>query len=191
MGKNGITEQQKFNYGKHREKYQKEIFQLIEDIKNIPDDKKSEEINNYFVIKLYTLLKNFGIYKDYDIYNTIEYFKKEEAIFYQKLEEYLSDVNNKRKIYKSLFIIKNQILNIRDFSSNGFYQDFLDDLKSEMGLMIKTKYNNFIEPSIYNCSEDFSSIDYKHFDMKYEDNQAINKKVLAEYKRLAIGGTNA
>lgn len=191
MGKNGITEQQKFNYGKHREKYQKEIFQLIEDIKNIPNDKKSEEINNYFVIKLYTLLKNFGIYKDYDIYNTIEYFKKEEAIFYQKLEEYLSDVNNKRKIYKSLFIIKNQILNIRDFSSNGFYQDFLDDLKSEMGLMIKTKYNNFIEPSIYNCSEDFSSIDYKHFDMKYEDNQAINKKVLAEYKRLAIGGSNA
>lgn len=191
MGKNGITEQQRFNYGKHREKYQKEIFQLIEDIKNIPNDKKSEEINNYFVIKLYTLLKNFGIYKDYDIDNTIEYFKKEEAIFYQKLEEYLSDVNNKRKIYKSLFIIKNQILNIRDFSSNGFYQDFLDDLKSEMGLMIKTKYNNFIEPSIYNCSEDFSSIDYKHFDMKYEDNQAINKKVLAEYKRLAIGGSNA
>ena len=191
MGKNGITEQQKFNYGKHREKYQKEIFQLIEDIKNIPNDKKSEEINNNFVIKLYTLLKNFGIYKDYDIYNTIEYFKKEEAIFYQKLEEYLSDVNNKRKIYKSLFIIKNQILNIRDFSSNGFYQDFLDDLKSEMGLMIKTKYNNFIEPSIYNCSEDFSSINYKHFDMKYEDNQAINKKVLAEYKRLAIGGSNA
>lgn len=191
MGKNGIPEQQKFNYGKHREKYQKEIFQLIEDIKNIPNDKKSEEINNYFVIKLYTLLKNFGIYKDYDIYNTIEYFKKEEAIFYQKLEEYLSDVNNKRKIYKSLFVIKNQILNIRDFSSNGFYQDFLDDLKSEMGLMIKTKYNNFIEPSIYNCSEDFSSIDYKHFDMKYEDNQAINKKVLAEYKQLAIGGSNA
>ena len=99
MGKNRIPEQQKFNYGKHREKYQKEIFQLIEDIKNIPNDKKSEEINNYFVIKLYTLLKNFGIYKDYDIYNTIEYFKKEEAIFYQKLEEYLSDVNNKRKIY--------------------------------------------------------------------------------------------
>lgn len=191
MGKNGIPEQQKFNYGKHREKYQKEIFQLIEDIKNIPNDKKSEEINNYFVIKLYTLLKNFGIYKDYDIYNTIEYFKKEEAIFYQKLEEYLSDVNNKRKIYKSLFIIKNQILNIRDFSSNGFYQDFLDDLKSEMGLMIKTKYNNFIEPSIYNCSEEFSGINYKHFDMKYEDNQAINKKVLAEYKRLAIGGSNA
>ena len=191
MGKNGITEQQKFNYGKHREKYQKEIFQLIEDIKNIPADKMPEEINNYFVIKLYTLLKNFGIYKDYDIYNTIEYFKKEEVIFYQKLEEYLSDISNKRKIYKSLFIIKNQILNIRDFSSNGFYQDFLDDLKSEMGLMIKTKYNNFIEPSIYNCSEDFSSIDYKHFDMKYEDNQAINKKVLAEYKRLAIGGSNA
>lgn len=152
MGKNGIPEQQKFNYGKHREKYQKEIFQLIEDIKNIPDDKKSEEINNYFVLKLYTLLKNFGIYKDYDIYNTIEYFKKEEAIFYQKLEEYLSDVNNKRKIYKSLFIIKNQILNIRDFSSNGFYQDFLDDLKSETGLMIKTKYNNFIEPAIYDNS---------------------------------------
>ena len=191
MGKNGITEQQRFNYGKHREKYQKEIFQLIEDIKNIPNDKKSEEINNYFVIKLYTLLKNFGIYKDYDIYNTVEYFKKEEAIFYQKLEEYLSDVNNKRKIYKSLFVIKNQILNIRDFSSNGFYRDFLDDLKSEMGLMIKTKYNNFIEPSIYNCSEDFSSIDYKCFDMKYEDNQDINKKVLAEYKRLAIGGSNA
>lgn len=191
MGKNGITEQQRFNYGKHREKYQKEIFQLIEDIKNIPNDKKSEEINNYFVIKLYTLLKNFGIYKDYDIDNTIKYFEEKESIFYQKLEEYLSDVNNKRKIYKSLFIIKNQILNIRDFSSNGFYQDFLDDLKSEMGLMIKTKYNNFIEPSIYNCSEDFSSIDYKHFDMKYEDNQAINKKVLAEYKRLAIGGSNA
>ena len=191
MGKNGITEQQRFNYGKHREKYQKEIFQLIEYIKNIPADKMPEEINSYFVIKLYTLLKNFGIYKDYDIYNTVEYFKKEETIFYQKLEEYLSDINNKRKIYKSLFIIKNQILNIRDFSSNGFYQDFLDDLKSEMGLMIKTKYNNFIEPSIYNCSEDFSSINYKCFDMKYEDNQAINKKVLAEYKRLAIGGSNA
>lgn len=190
MGKNGIPEQQKFNYGKHREKYQKEIFQLIEDIKNIPNDKKSEKINNYFVLKLYTLLKNFGIYKDYDIYNTIKYFEEEEAVFYQKLEEYLSDVNNKRKIYKSLFVIKNQILNIRDFSSNGFYQDFLDDLKSEMGLMIKTKYNNFIEPSIYNCSEDFSSIDYRHFDMKYEDNQDINKKVLAEYKQLVREAIN-
>lgn len=191
MGKNGITEQQRFNYGKHREKYQKEIFQLIEYIKNIPADKMPEEINSYFVIKLYTLLKNFGIYTDYDIDNTMKYFEEEETIFYQKLEEYLSDISNKRKIYKSLFIIKNQILNIRDFSSNGFYQDFLDDLKSEMGLMIKTKYNNFIEPSIYNCSEDFSSINYKHFDMKYEDNQAINKKVLAEYKQLAIGGSNA
>ena len=144
MGKNGITEQQRFNYGKHREKYQKEIFQLIEYIKNIPADKMPEEINSYFVIKLYTLLKNFGIYKDYDIYNTVEYFKKEETIFYQKLEEYLSDISNKRKIYKSLFIIKNQILNIKDFSSNGFYKDFLDDLKSETELMIKTKYNNFI-----------------------------------------------
>lgn len=190
MGKNSLTEQQKFNYGKHREKYQKEIFQLIEDIKNIPNDKMPENINSYFVIKLYTLLKNFGIYEDYDIYNTIEYFKKEEAVFYQKLEEYLSDINNKRKIYKSLFIIKNQILNIKDFSSNGFYKDFLDDLKSEIGLMIKTKYNNFIEPSIYNCSEDFSSINYKHFDMKYEDNQAINKKVLAEYKQLVREAVN-
>ena len=190
MGKNSLIEQQKFNYGKHRKKYQKEIFQLIEDIKNTPADKIPENINSYFVIKLYTLLKNFGIYKDYDIDNTIEYFKKEEAIFYQKLEEYLSDVNNKRKIYKSLFIIKNQILNIKDFSSNGFYKDFLDDLKSETELMIKTKYNNFIEPSIYNCSEDFSSIDYKHFDMKYEDNQDINKKVLAEYKRLVREAVN-
>ena len=152
MGKNSLTEQQKFNYGKHREKYQKEIFQLIEYIKNIPDDKKPEEINNYFVIKLYTLLKNFGIYKDYDIDNTIEYFKEEEAVFYQKLEEYLSDINNKRKIYKSLFIIKNQILNIKDFLSNGFYKDFLDDLKSETGLIIKTKYNNFIEPAVYDNS---------------------------------------
>ena len=190
MGKNALTEQQKFNYGKHREKYQKEIFQLIEDIKNISADKMPENINSYFVIKLYTLLKNFGIYKDYDIDNTIEYFKEEEAVFYQKLEEYLSDVNNKRKIYKSLFIIKNQILNIRDFSSNGFYSDFLDDLKSEIGLMIKTKYNNFIEPSIYNCSEEFSSINYKHFDMKYEDNQAINKAVLAEYRQLVREAVN-
>lgn len=190
MGKNSLTEQQKFNYGKHREKYQKEIFQLIEDIKNIPNDKMPENINSYFVIKLYTLLKNFGIYKDYDIDNTIEYFKKEEAVFYQKLEEYLSDINNKRKIYKSLFIIKNQILNIKDFSSNGFYKDFLEDLKSEIGLMIKTKYNNFIEPSIYNCSEEFLSINYKHFDMKYEDNQAINKKVVAEYKQLVREAVN-
>ena len=52
MGKNALTEQQKFNYGKHREKYQKEIFQLIEDIKNIPADKMPEKINNYFVLKL-------------------------------------------------------------------------------------------------------------------------------------------
>lgn len=174
MGKNALTEQQKFNYGKHREKYQKEIFQLIEDIKNITADKIPENIDNYFVLKLYTLLKNFGIYKDYDIDNTIKYFEEEEAVFYQKLEEYLSDVNNKRKIYKSLFVIKNQILNIRDFSSNGFYSDFLDDLKTEMGLMIKTKYNNFIEPSIYNCSEDFSSINYKHAEYKQFVREAVN-----------------
>ena len=86
MGKNALTEQQKFNYGKHREKYQKEIFQLIEDMKNIPDDKKPEKINNYFVLKLYTLLENFGIYTDYDIDNTIKYFEEKESIFYQKLE---------------------------------------------------------------------------------------------------------
>ena len=49
-------------------------------------------------------------------------------------------------------LLELEFVNIRDFSSNGFYRDFLDDLKSEMGLMIKTKYNNFIEPAIYDNS---------------------------------------
>ena len=49
----------------------------------------------------------------------------------------------------ALELILKCINGIRDFSSNGFYKDLLDDLKAECGLTIRTSYNNFIEPSIY------------------------------------------
>ena len=67
----------------------------------------------------------------------------------KRLEAYLSDLNNKRKVFNALKLILKCINFIRDFSSNGFYKDLLDDLKAECGLMIRTSYNNFIEPSIY------------------------------------------
>ena len=76
-----------------------------------------------------------------------------------------------------------------------------------MGLMIKTKYNNFIEPAIYDNStqkqafvdflaninvfrEEREKTPYTEDDFKYEDNQAINKKVLAEYRQLVREAVN-
>lgn len=137
------------NYGAHRKKYQKQIFDMIDEIRDLPSGKKADKINTYFVFKLYTLLQNFGLYQDYDILSTAEYFKNNDKVFYAKLEEYLNNLENKRKIYKALFVIKKSLLNIRDFSANGFDKDFLEDLKSETGLIVKNLYNNFIEPNIY------------------------------------------
>lgn len=162
------VQKKQFNYGSHRKKYSQEFFQLIDEISSLSSDKKAEKINNYFVLKVYTILKNFGLYQDIDAYDTVNYFQNNEPVFYQKLKEYLSDINNKAKVFRSLFVIKKQILNIRDYSNNGFYEDFLEDLKAEIGLIVKTPYNNFIEPSIYKQS-------YETFDIK----KAVNK--FAEY----------
>lgn len=152
MAKENIQSLQ-IDFGSHRKKYQKKIFDLIHNLKNTPNEKKAGKIDNCLVLKLYTLLRNFGIYRDDDFHDVIEYFKKDNILFYQRLENYLSSIENKRKIYKALSIIKNQILNIRDFSSNGFYEDLMDDLKAELGFNIPNIYNNFIEPSIYNNNE--------------------------------------
>lgn len=182
-----------FNYGQHRKKYSQEFFKLIDEIASLSSEEKAKKIDNYFVLKVYTILKNFGLHQDIKVYDTVKYFKEQDTVFYKKLEEYLSDINNKAKIFKSLFVIKKQILNIRDFSNNGFYKDFLEDLKVEIGLMVKTPFNNFIEPSIYKN-------DYKEFDIQEafnntdkdlkpnynsNNNNTIGKKIMQAYKEVS------
>lgn len=157
MGRNGNgnknietienTSVYKINYGEHRRKYKKELEKLMLDIK--------EGVNTENVLKFYVLLKNYGIYSDDNIDSAYKYFEKNDKKFFEKLKAYLSDLNNKRKVFNALELILKCINNIRDFSSNGFYKDFLDDLKAECGLMIRTSYNNFIEPSIYTQSNIF------------------------------------
>lgn len=151
MGRNGKgdknietienTSVYKINYGEHRRKYKKELEKLMLDIK--------EGVNTENVLEFYVLLKNFGIYTDDDIDSAYKYFEKNDKRFFDRLTAYLSDLNNKRKVSNALELILKCINGIRDFSSNGFYKDLLDDLKAECGLTIRTSYNNFIEPSIY------------------------------------------
>ena len=151
MGRNGKgdknietienTSVYKINYGEHRRKYKKELEKLMLNIK--------ANVNTQNVLQFYVLLKNFGIYTDDDIDSAYKYFEKNDKRFFDRLTAYLSDLNNKRKVFNALELILKCINGIRDFSSNGFYKDLLDDLKAECGLTIRTSYNNFIEPSIY------------------------------------------
>ena len=131
----------KINYGEHRRKYKKELKKLMSYMES--------GINTKNVLQFYTLLRNYGIYRDDNIDSAYKYFEKNDKRFFERLEAYLSDLNNKRKVFNALKLILKCINFIRDFSSNGFYKDLLDDLKAECGLMIRTSYNNFIEPSIY------------------------------------------
>ena len=188
----------KINYGEHRRKYKKELEKLMLDIK--------EGVNTQNVLEFYVLLRNYGIYSDDNIDSAYKYFEKNDKRFFEKLEAYLSDLNNKRKVSNALELILKCINNIRDFSSNGFYKDLLDDLKAECGLMIRTSYNNFIEPSIYTQNnifkEDSSIVEQiikhnqterdEHFEGDdifehdgYEEirkNKAINKKIMKAVK---------
>lgn len=188
----------KINYGEHRRKYKEELKKLMLDIK--------EGVNTENVLKFYVLLRNYGIYSDDNIDSAYKYFEKNDKRFFEKLEAYLSDLNNKRKVSNALELILKCINNIRDFSSNGFYKDLLDDLKAECGLMIRTSYNNFIEPSIYtynnifeddinavkqiiehnqtSSNEHFEEDNTFEFD-SYEEirrNKAINKKIMKTVK---------
>ena len=188
----------KINYGEHRRKYKKELEKLMLDIK--------EGVNTENVLEFYVLLRNYGIYSDDNIDSAYKYFEKNDKRFFEKLEAYLSDLNNKRKVSNALELILKCINNIRDFSSNGFYKDLLDDLKAECGLMIGTSYNNFIEPSIYTHNnifkEDSSIVEQiikhnqterdEHFEGDdifehdgYEEirkNKATNKKIMKAVK---------
>ena len=207
MGRNGGNKDKestenlsayKINYGEHRRKYKKELEKLMIDIE--------KGINTENVLEFYVLLRNYGIYSDDNIDSAYKYFEKNDKRFFDRLEAYLSDLNNKRKVYKALKLILKCIDSIRDFSSNGFYRDFLDDLKAECGLMIRTSYNNFIEPSIYTQSnifkEDSSIVEQiiknnqtgsnEHFEGDdifeyngYEEirkNKATNKKIMKAVK---------
>lgn len=148
MGRNGNGNENiknwqttKINYGEHRRKYKKELEKLMLNIK--------ANVNTQNVLQFYVLLKNFGIYTDDDIDSAYKYFEKNDKRFFDRLTAYLSDLNNKRKVFNALQLILKCINGIRDFSNNGFYQDLLDDLKVQCKLMIHTAYNNFIEPSMY------------------------------------------
>lgn len=148
MGRNGNGNENiknwqttKINYGEHRRKYKKELEKLMMNIK--------ANVNTQNVLQFYVLLKNFGIYTDDDIDSAYKYFEKNDKRFFDRLTAYLSDLNNKRKVFNALQLILKCINGIRDFSNNGFYQDLLDDLKVQCKLMIPTAYNNFIEPSMY------------------------------------------
>ena len=148
MGRNGNGNENiknwqttKINYGEHRRKYKKELEKLMLDIK--------ANVNTQNVLQFYVLLKNYGIYTDDNIDSAYKYFEKNDKRFFERLEAYLSDSKNQRKVSNALELILKCINGIRDFSNNGFYQDLLDDLKVQCKLMIPTAYNNFIEPSMY------------------------------------------
>ena len=137
-GNNNIENWQvtKINYGEHRRKYKKELEKLMLDIES--------GVNTENVLEFYVLLKNFGIYTNDNIDSAYKYFEKNDKRFFDRLKAYLSDLNNKRKVFNALQLILKCIDNIRDFSNNGFYLDFLDDLKAECGLIVAPLYNNFI-----------------------------------------------
>ncbi|MEI0517300.1 hypothetical protein [Brachyspira murdochii] len=204
MGRYGSSEIKRnvlvINYGEHRNKYKKELCNLLNSIK------EEYSINSKTILHFYVLLRNYGIYAEDDIDSVYEYFEDKDERFIEKLAVYLSDLKNKRKIYKALKLILKCIDNIRDFSNNGFYLDFLDDLKAECGLIAAPLYNNFIEPSIYtynNIFKEDSSIvkqiiehnqtsNNEHFDGdntfefdSYEEikrNKAINKQIMKTVK---------
>lgn len=202
MGRNGNSENKGYvlviNYGEHRNKYKKELYNLLNSIR------EEDSINSKTILHFYVLLRNYGIYVEDDIDSVYKCFENKDEIFIEKLAVYLSDLNNKRKIYKALKLILKCIDNIRDFSNNGFYLDFLDDLKAECGLIVAPLYNNFIEPSIYtyNNIDDINSVKQiiehsqtssnEHFDGdntfefdSYEEirrNKAINKQIMKTVK---------
>ena len=208
MGRNGSNKDtqstenisaSKINYGEHRNKYKKELYNLLNSI-------EENSLNSKTILQFYVLLRNYGVYAEDDIDSAYKYFEDKDERLIVKLAVYLSDLNNKRKIYKALKLILKCIDNIRDFSNNGFYLDFLEDLKAVCGLIVAPSYNNFIEPSIYTHNnifkEDSSIVEQiikhneissnEHFEGdntfefdSYEEirrNKAISKKIMKTVK---------
>ena len=104
MGRNGNGNENiknwqttKINYGEHRRKYKKELEKLMLNIK--------ANVNTQNVLQFYVLLKNFGIYTDDDIDSAYKYFEKNDKRFFDRLTAYLSDLNNKRKVFNALQLI--------------------------------------------------------------------------------------
>lgn len=142
-----MTEEQKNLYGAFRKDWKAKLFNLIKYRLNRFDDATVDTI-----IEAYTYLQNFSIYKSYDYKKVKEWFRENEENFLIKLQNYLSITDNKRKIIAAIRLAYDSLDKIKTYHSVSFHTEFLDDLKSEVGLMIKTKYNNFIEPAVYDSS---------------------------------------
>ena len=142
-----MTEEQKNIYGAHRKSWKDKLFNLIKYRLNRLDDATVDTI-----IETYTYLQNFSIYKSYDYKKVKEWFRENEENFLIKLQNYLSIRDNKRKIIAAIRLAYDSLDKIKTYYGVSFHTEFLDDLKSEIGLMIKTKYNNFIEPAVYDSS---------------------------------------
>lgn len=142
-----MTEEQKNLYGAFRKDWKAKLFNLIKYRLNRLDDATVDTI-----IETYTYLQNFSIYKSYDYKKVKEWFRENEENFLIKLQNYLSIRENKRKIISAIHLAYDSLDKIKTYHSVSFHTEFLDDLKSEIGLMIKIKYNNFIEPAVYDSS---------------------------------------
>lgn len=142
-----MTENQKNLYGAHRKDWKDKLFNLIKYRLNRLDDATVDTI-----IETYTYLQNFSIYKNYDYKKVKEWFRENEEVFLIKLQNYLSIRENKRKIISAIHLAYDSLDKIKTYYSVSFHTEFLDDLKSETGFITKTKYNNFIEPAVYDSS---------------------------------------
>lgn len=142
-----MLEEQKNIYGAFRKDWKAKLFDLIKYRLNRIDD-----VTVDIIIEVYTYLQNFSIYKSYDYKKVKEWFRENEENFLIKLQNYLTIRENKRKIVNAIRLAYDSLDKIKTYHNVSFYTEFLDDLKSEVGLMIKNKYNNFIEPAVYDTS---------------------------------------
>lgn len=132
------------NYGEHRHKWLNELKSLFN------ATSRFDIIDYRYILKVYTILQNYGIYTNYEPKDVIKWYEDNQKDFIMKINDYLTEVKNKKNVAISVRVILDCIQkNVKDFNTNGYYLDFLDDIKSEIGLIAKQKYNNFIGTNLY------------------------------------------
>ena len=96
----------------------------------------------YFICEL----QNWGLFKQYNTVQFSDWFRYNKADFYERLQVYIA--NNKQAVKDAVQTCMFLVNNNNDLRVKTYYTDFLDDLYSLTGFIIKPRLYNFFTPSV-------------------------------------------
>ena len=169
MGRNNTGNTIEINYAENKNKWYKELKEHVLSINNY------EMLTHMYVLKVYAMLTNYSLNRNDDPVEVFKYFQICEPLFFDRLRLYCDEKKNKEKLFEATILIvqlieKEMKKNEESFSylsyfqkngTNSYYSYWLEDLKIECGIIIGSKYNNFIRPAIF--SDEFQDEAFKYY----------------------------